>query len=62
VTPTHLASLADKINDWDFHAGRMSDEDLIWVSVLILEHILNTGGADLASYYISRGSHPLQKE
>jgi len=59
VTPSHLASLADKVNDWDFHAGRMSDEDLIWVSVLILEHILNTGGPDLASYKISRG-HPSQ--
>jgi hypothetical protein len=61
VTPSHLASLADKVNDWDFHAGRMSDEDLIWVSVLILEHILNTGGTDLASYKISRGS-PLRKK
>lgn len=58
VTPSHLASLADKVNDWDFHAGRMSDEDLIWVSVLILEHILNTGGLDLASYKISRGASP----
>ena len=55
VTPSHLASLADKINDWDFHAGRMSDEDLIWVAVLILEHILNTGGPDVASYKVSRG-------
>ena len=44
------------MNDWDFHAGQLEYEDLIWSSVLILEHVLNSGGDDLAPYKISRGT------
>jgi hypothetical protein len=55
ITPSHKASLTDKVNDWDFHAGQLRDEDLIWSSVLILEHVLNTGGEDLSRFKIPRG-------
>jgi len=55
VTNSHLQILADKVNDWDFHAGRLSTEDLIWSSVLIFEHVLAEGGPDLAQYIIPRG-------
>lgn len=58
VTPSHLDALADKVNDWDFHAGQLEDEDLIWSSVLILEHVLNTGGEDLSRFKIPRGYPP----
>ena|SRR5437773_424290 len=56
VTSAHLASLAEKLNEWDFHAGLLDEEDLIWSSVLILEHVLNTGAEELSPYKISRGT------
>jgi hypothetical protein len=55
-TAPRLASLSDKLNQWDFHAGNLSDDELIWCAVLILEHVLGTGGQDLLPYKISRGS------
>ena len=55
VDSSHLDILADKLNDWDFHATQFSDEDLVWCSVLIFEHILKTGGSRLARYKMSRG-------
>lgn len=56
ISSSYLASLAEKVNDWDFHAGRFSMEDLIWTSVLILEHVLATGGPDLTRYHATRGT------
>jgi hypothetical protein len=56
VTEEHLRSLADKVNDWDFHAGLLSGDDLIWASVLILEHVLTTFSSSLHQYAMSRGT------
>jgi len=55
ISSAHLASLAEKVNNWDFHAGQYSLEDLIWMAILILEHVLSTGGPDLEKYKVSRG-------
>jgi hypothetical protein len=55
VSSSYLASLGQTVNDWDFHAGRLKEEDLIYASVLILEHILDTGGPELSPFKISRG-------
>lgn len=56
VTSSHLSSLADKVNEWDFHAGKLTNEDLIWSAVLILEHVLSAGGPDVAPFKITRGT------
>jgi hypothetical protein len=55
VTEGHLASLSAKCNDWDFHAGRLDEEDLIWCATLILEHVVSTGKEALERFKISRG-------
>lgn len=55
ATSSHLDSLASKVNEWDFHAGKMDDDDLIWSAVLILEHVLNVGGQELERFKIQRG-------
>jgi 3',5'-cyclic-nucleotide phosphodiesterase len=57
ISPTHLSSLAEKVNDWDFHAGRLEEEELIWCAVLILEHVITTGTQDLIRFKISQGTH-----
>jgi hypothetical protein len=57
ITDAQIASLADKVNDWDFHAGEMNHEDLIWCAVLIFEHILETSGDELSRFKITRGKH-----
>ena len=57
ISSSYIGDLAAKVNDWDFHAGQLSMEDLIWSSVLILEHVVSTGGAQLAKYKLSRGRH-----
>jgi hypothetical protein len=61
VSTSHLASLAHKVNDWDFHAGRLKEEDLIYAAVLILEHVLKTGGTELSRFKITRGSTSFAK-
>jgi hypothetical protein len=55
----HLAILAAKCNDWDFHAGRLDEEDLIWCATLILEHVISNGKEALERFKISRGTSPL---
>jgi hypothetical protein len=56
VSTAHLSNLAAVVNEWDFHAGILEDADLIWSSVLILEHVLDVGGKALLPYKISRGA------
>ena len=55
MTDSELAILADKVNDWDFHAGQMSHEQLIWCATLIFEHVLDTAGPQLSRFRIPRG-------
>ena len=58
VSTSHLENLAAKVNDWDFHAGQLPEDDLIYTSMLILEHVLEIGGAELSRFKISRGIDP----
>lgn len=60
VSTAHLSNLAAIVNEWDFHAGILEDADLIWSSVLILEHVLDVGGKDLLPYKIPRGAYYLE--
>ena len=56
VSTAHLSHLATIVNEWDFHAGTLEGADLIWSSVLILEHVLNFGGKVLLPFKIPRGT------